>query len=252
MQAKTFMKFSPFLRILLVILALEIVFDSFFFFKTTKLELDSAWYLAYFSLSALALLIIAVSITKKVWVYLKPYPKRSTIFVGGFILLLGLVFRLQQPFDHFIFHDEEANLHAAQMIRGGYLSRDCRFGVFEKGSLHCIQKAESIPIKKEGYPFILAGLSLLLGTNYLVIGIFLNIIFALGVAVLSFLIARLLWSEVTGLLALAMVSLLPLNIQWSATTSLEISALFFILLGVLFFILYLQQKKYFLFPGIDA
>lgn len=246
MQVKI-IKFPLFLRCLFFILAFEIVFVAFFLFKTVTLTSEVAWYLTYLSLSTLILFIVSVAVIGKVWLYFKPYPKRSTIFIGSLILVLGLIFRLQQPFDHFIFHDEEANIHAAQMIKGGYLSRDCSFGVFEKGSLQCFRKADSIPLKKEGYSFILAISSLFLGNNYLVIGILLNIIFALGAVILSFFIGKLLWSEIEGLFAAMMVSLLPLNIQWSVTTSLEISSLFLILLGSLFFILYLQQKKYFLF-----
>lgn len=163
------------------------------------------------------------------------------------ILAVGTFLRLGVPLRHYQFNDEEIYLHRAQMINNKGFPTECSFGTFVEGELVCEQYNAvfgGISIEN-GYPVLLAGLFKTLGTSETAAYAF-NIFLGVASIVLAYFAGRQL-SKGAGLISAAIISTLPEHIWWSATTSLDVPLLFFLLASVLSFLVFLRKRKYYLF-----
>lgn len=178
---------------------------------------------------------------------LKNFPNISifSLLVLLIITETGLLLRFQQPLQHVHFFDEDLYLNEAQRINDSGTSNPCAFGVFERGELICFQIEDAIKDAQKAYPVLLAITFRYFG-SYETVAFYLNILFGILTIVLSFLITRSLWSENAGLFSAMLLALFPFHIQWSVSASPEVPAIFFILLGVLFFIYFSKYKRHYL------
>ncbi|MCH7641544.1 glycosyltransferase family 39 protein [Patescibacteria group bacterium] len=163
------------------------------------------------------------------------------------ILAVGIYLRLQAPLRHYQFNDEEIYLHRAQMINNKGFPTDCTFGIFVDGELNCSQHDGNfggISIES-GYSVLLAGVFKLAGTSETAAYAF-NIFLGVASIVLAYFAGRQL-SKGAGLISATIISVLPEHIWWSATTSLDVPLLFFLLASVLSFLVFLRKRKYYLF-----
>jgi len=168
---------------------------------------------------------------------------RQIIFVLLLVTFGALLLRFQMPIRHYIFYDEDFSLHYAQMINETGRPIECDFGIYQDGQFDCISdNISEIQIKK-GYPLLLAIVFRALGNSELA-AFSLNILLGVLTVLLTFFIGRELWSIGAGLFSAALVAVLPAHVWLSATTSIEVPSLFFLLSGLLAFLLFVRIKKY--------
>ncbi len=174
------------------------------------------------------------------------FSSRSTLIILLLTLAIGASLRFQMPLRHYLFEDEHLYMHYAQMMNESGIPAQCGFGTFEGDQLTCLLQdglVGGIQLRS-GYTFLLAGMFQLLGENNELAAFSLNLLLGILTILLVFFIGRELWSEYAGLFAAILVAVLPVHVWFSGTTSLDVPGIFFLLAGLLTFLLSARKKNY--------
>ncbi len=172
-----------------------------------------------------------------------------TSIILAIVIAIGTYFRLQMPIRHYLFHDEDAFLHYAQMINQTGIPRDCTFGVFKQDRLNCLEATQAVGgiSLKSGYKVLLAVLFRFFGERNEMAAYMFNMILGILSIPVVYIIGRKLWSEHAGMAAASLLAIFPGHIWWSVTTSAEVPALFFLLVALMIFLQFIETREYNLF-----
>ncbi len=184
----------------------------------------------FFSITIIPVLLVIVAVILFLFICERPWKsisknKMTTFVLLGVIIVIGLFFRLEQPLEHHIYFDEDLYLSASKLISLGNFHVDNPY------------------VKKNAYELLLAGMFFIFGKFSETIAFAFNTILGVLTIPLVFFVTREIWSEEAGILAAFFLAILPEHIKWSVTTSLEVPAIFFALISLLFFIMFVKNKN---------
>ncbi|MBN2532529.1 MAG: glycosyltransferase family 39 protein [Spirochaetales bacterium] len=188
------------------------------------------------------LLIIALIVNFK---YIKNIFKetgKKTVLVLLVLAIIGIgLTSFLTTGNHRSYYDEDIYNSIGQNIAQHKRAVMCNEGYYENRELKVV--VEEYNKQPAGYPYVISIIFRLFGTSESFIFIFNNCIFGLTI-ILVFLISFLLFNNTfAGITASLTYMLIPANIQWFNTCSVEPSAAFFAGLAVLSVLLYIKNKK---------
>lgn len=153
------------------------------------------------------------------------------------ILILGLSLRLMAPQTHRLFFDEDIYINIGQNILQEGKSILCNRGEKDKCFEYILNK------QPQGFPFLLSLVFWVFGIYEINAFAFTFTISILSIILIFWVTALLFDNKKYGLLSALILSLTPVHILWSRTTSAEPTFLFFTLLSMLFFLLFVKNGK---------
>ena len=184
-------------------------------------------------------LIINFGIFKKIFTQLL---SKKKIFWLLTICLIGVLFSAFFPKrTHRIYYDEDIYLHIAQNLNYERKAQMCNYGTNEYGEFKCFQGEYN----KEpyGYPYIVSLMFRIFGCNEIAAHILNNIIYGFSILVIFLIVFTLFESVTTAFYSSLIFLLIPQNLIWSNTASVELSASFFTGFALFILFLYLKERK---------
>jgi len=181
------------------------------------------------------------SLTKKNWIIF------SLVLVFSFLLVFFVA-----PRTHRIYYDENIYLHIGQSIAYTNKAQMVNFGEIKYGEL--IVNQGEYNKQPNAYPVLLSVFYRIFGLSENLSFLVNNIFYILSTFVIFSIGFLLFKSFKIGIYAGLIYSVLPQNILWHNTTSVEPTNTFFISFTILIFIIYLQTKSFpiLLLTGLSA
>lgn len=188
----------------------------------------------------LFVIILIGTIILSPWKYLPKISTQGKFFLA-LVVAIALFFRLNQPYEHYIYYDEEYALQNARLVSESYLAPACWLGEITNGQKCTFEGINGI-YKKDGYPIALGAIFAIVGPNE-TIAFLVNITFGILGIIVIFFLSRLLFSEFAGLASASLLAVLPEHIRWSATTNPEIMTAILLCWIILIIVLALENRK---------
>lgn len=174
------------------------------------------------------------------------------IALAGLVLFAFLAAFFVAPRTHRIYYDENIYLHIGQTIAATNTAQMVNFGEFRDGRL-IINEGEYNK-QPNAYPFLLSLFYRIFGRSESVSFLLNNVLLALSCLLLFGLGVLLCGSSRIGLYAASCFAVIPQNILWHNTTSVEPVNTFFICFTVFVFLVFLRtgRKRLFFLAAVAA
>jgi len=162
--------------------------------------------------------------------------------LAGLVLAAFLMVCFVAPRTGRIFYDEQIYTHIGQNMALADRAGFCNYGTFEYGEF--TPRWVEYNKQPNGWPFLISLVFQALGVREIYAYLLNNLLFC-GSLLLAFFLARRLsgGSFFSGFCATLVLALIPHNLQWSNTCTVEPSASFFTGLAVLFTVLFFQTGR---------
>lgn len=188
----------------------------------------------------LLILLIVISF-KDIIAPFKEIKKKNWIFVGVILLFAFILAFFVAPKTHRIYYDESIYLHIGQSIAYTKKAQMINYGEMKYGEL--IVNQGEYNKQPNGYPYFLSVFYRIFGNSENLSFLLSNFIYLLATMVV-FLIAYLLSRNFKiGIYASLVFAVIPQNILWHNSTSVEPANAFFLSLTILLFLIYLNSEK---------
>lgn len=204
---------------------------------------------------ALAFVLGAVLLAGEFKNLIKPFAGlslKTTLPLGALCAAAFALAVFVAPRTHRIYYDENIYLHVGQTIAATNTAQMVNFGEIRAGNLR-IEEGEYNK-QPNAYPFVLSVLFRIFGRSEALGFLFNNALFALSVLMIFGIGFLLCGSPGIGLYAAAVFAVIPQNILWHNTTSVEPSATASIVFAVLVFLVFLKtgRSRLFLLAAVAA